>query len=115
MVDGSDTAAGTMTAPFATISHAQQVARKSSQKPVTVLVRAGIYYLQETLRFDEQDSGDASTGNTVYAAYPGEKVTLSGGSLLTGLKWKKAPAAPTVPLAPAGATAWLSRVRAVVR
>lgn len=76
---GSDTDAGTKEKPFATLARAQQAARKA--KGGGVIVRAGIYYLPETLVFTPEDSG------TEYRAAEGETVVLSGG-LKLDLKWE---------------------------
>ena len=56
-------------------------------KPVTVYLRGGVYTLSAPLVFLPEDSGTAKCPIT-YAAYPGEKVVLSGGRAITG--WKKA-------------------------
>ena len=77
--------------PFATIIHARDAirllkAQKPLRKPVTVYLRGGVYTLGATVVFLPQDSGTAKCPIT-YAAYPGEKVVLSGGRAITG--WKK--------------------------
>lgn len=74
--------------PFATLARAQQAVRELRQKgnlnrPVVVMVRKGVYYLNEPLVFTPEDSGTAQSP-TVYAAYPGEKPILSGGVALSG-------------------------------
>src|ERR1035437_10295666 len=61
---GSDSAAGTIAAPFATLAHARDEIRVRKGKgqlngPVTVFVRNGVYELTETLKFDQRDSGTA--------------------------------------------------------
>jgi parallel beta-helix repeat protein len=78
--------------PFATLAHARDAirsmqARKPLHQPVTVYVRGGVYTLSAPLVFLPEDSGTAKCPIT-YAAYPGEKVVLSGGRTITG--WKKA-------------------------
>jgi parallel beta-helix repeat protein len=80
--------------PFATLARARDAIRSMQtdsplSKPVTVYVRGGVYPLGSTLVFLPQDSGTAKCPIT-YAAYPGEKVVLSGGRAITG--WKKAAA-----------------------
>lgn len=57
-------------------------------KPVTVLVRGGVYPLAEPLVFTPDDSGTANAPVT-YTAYPGEKPVLSGGHSITG--WRTTP------------------------
>jgi hypothetical protein len=80
--------------PFATLARARDAIRslhagKPLHKPVTVYVRGGVYTLSAPLVFLPEDSGAAKYPVT-YAAYPGEKVVLSGGRTITG--WKKAAA-----------------------
>src|SRR5208337_5696798 len=59
---------------------AQEACRKCAKgsTPIRVLVREGTYYLESPLRFLPEDSG-TSEAQVIYAAYLGEKVTLSGG------------------------------------
>jgi parallel beta-helix repeat protein len=78
--------------PFATLARARDALRsmqagKPLHQPVTVYVRGGVYTLSAPLVFLPEDSGTAKNPIT-YAAYPGEKVVLSGGRTITG--WKKA-------------------------
>jgi len=77
--------------PFATLARARDAIRamqgKPPHKPISVYARGGIYSLSAPLVFLPEDSGTATCPIT-YAAYPGEKVVLSGGRLITG--WKKA-------------------------
>ena len=78
--------------PFATLARARDAIRSMQtrqplHKPVTVYVRGGVYTLSAPLVFVPEDSGNAKCPIT-YAAYPGEKVVLSGGRVITG--WKKA-------------------------
>ncbi len=81
-------AAGT-DGPFATLARSRDAIRAMQplRKPVTVHVRGGVYTLSTPLVFLPQDSGTPKAPIT-YAAYAGEKVTLSGGRAITG--WKKA-------------------------
>lgn len=76
---GSDSEAGTRERPFATLARAQQAARQT--QGAFVIVRAGTYYLPDTLRFTPADSG------TEYRAADGETVVLSGGAQLA-LTWE---------------------------
>ena len=74
--------------PFATLARARDAIRESKggqplDKPVTVLVRGGKYYLDETLVFTPEDSGTREWP-IAYQAYPGEKPILSGGRKLDG-------------------------------
>lgn len=84
---GSDSNPGTLKKPFATLQRAQQLVRRiAGKKPVTVSVRAGTYYLPQTLVFTSQDSGTARNP-VVYRAYRDEKPIISGGARLD-LKWE---------------------------
>ncbi len=86
---GDDRNPGTKAKPFATLFRAQSAVRdlkKRSTKPIRVIVRGGTYYLPEPLVYGSEDSGTAEAPVT-YAAYPGERVTLSGGRKLT-CQWK---------------------------
>jgi len=56
-----------------------------SPRPVTVLVRGGKYYLDETLVLGPEDSGTPDCPVT-WEAYPGETPMLSGGRRIAG--WK---------------------------
>jgi hypothetical protein len=83
---GNDTGAGTMAAPFATLERARDAVRElGSKKPVTVLVRAGTYFLDRPLEFKAGDSGTPGAPVT-YAAFPGDRVVLSGGTPIHGAK-----------------------------
>jgi len=78
--------------PFATLTRARDAIRsmqtgKPLGKPVIVHMRGGVYTLTAPLVLEPKDSGAAQCPIT-YAAYPGEKVILSGGRTMTG--WKKA-------------------------
>ena len=66
---GSDTNAGTITAPFRTINQAQTPATAGD----TIYVRGGIY----NERFIIWESGSSSARLTI-AAYPGEHVVING-------------------------------------
>ena len=97
--DGNDEWSGTLEAPnadgtdgpLASMEGARDAIRtlrenNSAQGPVTVLVREGIYRLTRTFTLEPQDSGRAGAEVT-YAAYPGERPTISGGRAITG--WTK--------------------------
>jgi hypothetical protein len=87
---GNDTNPGTPDKPFATVARARDAVRDKIaaglQADVLVMIRGGVYRLTETLVFGPQDSGTQEHSIT-YAAYPGEKVVLSGGRIITG--WKQ--------------------------
>ncbi len=82
--------AGATDGPFATLAKARDALRAlktSDPKAVlTVLVRAGTYYLPEPLVFRPQDSGTPQRPVT-YAAYPGEEPVLSGGRRIAS-EWR---------------------------
>ncbi len=84
---GKDTNPGTFAKPFATLQRAQQAARRmAGHAPVSVFLRAGSYYLSETLAFTPEDSG-TKAAPMVYQAYRNERAVISGGVRLSGLKW----------------------------
>jgi hypothetical protein len=82
---GQDADAGTLEKPFATLQRAQQAAR---QKPGTVFLRGGTYYLPETLVFTARDSG-TKDAPVIFQAYGGERPVISGGVKLDHLKWQR--------------------------
>jgi len=78
---GSDENPGTMAKPFATLEKAKSAVQeraKTSREPIRILLREGTYYLNQPLELGPENSGTAQAPVT-YAAYPGERVTLSGG------------------------------------
>ncbi len=96
---GDDTNPGTKEKPFATLTRAQDAVRQLKQTvqgAMTVLVRAGTYYLDEALSFSPEDSG-TSGGRVTYRAFPGEIVTLSGG---VRIEWGPLMAATLLSLLP---------------
>jgi hypothetical protein len=84
-VTGDDRNDGTQQAPFASLLRAQQAARAKGTS-VTITVRAGTYYLNDTLSFRPEDSGTAEA-SVIYQTFNGEQVTLSGGVRLD-CKWE---------------------------
>lgn len=78
---GSDTAAGTITAPLKTLQAAQTKARTLTG-PVTILLRGGTYYLGTTLALTAADSG------LTIQSYQGEIAEVSGAAGLGELKWE---------------------------
>ncbi|HXF60172.1 MAG TPA: right-handed parallel beta-helix repeat-containing protein, partial [Caldilineaceae bacterium] len=84
-VDGDDAQPGSEAQPFATLARAQAAvaaAKATSPGPITVYLREGAYYLAAPLSFGPGDSGTPDAPIR-YTAYPGERVTLSGGRRLT--------------------------------
>ena len=70
---GNDANPGTLEKPFASLQRAQQAVR---QKPGTVFLRGGTYYLPETLVFTAQDSGTQGRAGR----FPGLRRTSSPSS-----------------------------------
>ncbi len=94
---GSDNNSGSIEKPFASIYKAQEYIRhQRSIKPgnFTVILRGGVYELAKPISFNSQLDPDES-GPIEFKAYPGEKVTISGGKILTGT-WVKVPDHPSV-------------------
>eukprot|EP01043_Picozoa_sp_COSAG02_P022223 COSAG02_NODE_1149_length_14210_cov_40.850542_10_plen_510_part_00 len=82
---GSDSAGGSVDAPFRTIHRALAECRASSADAKNIVLKPGVHYLTETI-----DLGPADSGTTITAARgsaPGD-VVVSGGALLTPT-WKK--------------------------
>ncbi|MGD0904500.1 MAG: PDZ domain-containing protein [Terracidiphilus sp.] len=81
---GSDTNPGTLGRPLASLRRAQEAVR---QKPGTVFLRDGTYYLPEPLVFTAEDSG-TKDAPVVFQAYEKERPVISGGVKLEKLDWK---------------------------
>ena len=70
--------------PFRTLERVRdeirrrRASRADAARGATVSVRGGVYAFAETFCLDSRDSG-AAGAPVVYAAFPGEKVILSGG------------------------------------
>ncbi|MBR9705695.1 hypothetical protein GOV14_01545 [Candidatus Pacearchaeota archaeon] len=76
-ITGDDNNNGSMEYPFATIQKARETIRRTCANGVTVYIREGTYYLNETLEFDSRDSGVAGHPNK-YVAYQNEEVVIKG-------------------------------------
>jgi parallel beta-helix repeat protein len=77
--------------PFSTIERARDAVRelkrkRGLEKPVTIFIRGGHYFLKKPLILTVEDSGTDSSPIT-YSAYPGESPVISGGRSITG--WKR--------------------------
>ncbi|MBN2440927.1 MAG: hypothetical protein JXJ04_06265, partial [Spirochaetales bacterium] len=83
---GSDSNAGTLSAPFQTITRARDVVRTvngNMSGDIYVILRGGTYNVSGPITFEPRDSG--SNGYKIYyEAYPGEVPVLNGGTLVTG-------------------------------
>jgi hypothetical protein len=90
-MDGNDAWSGKLVTPnakgtdgpFATVAGARDAIHKLQADgplaaPVTIMVREGTYYQNDTLVFRPQDSGSKACPIT-YTAYPGEAAVISGG------------------------------------
>ncbi|MFB9278793.1 right-handed parallel beta-helix repeat-containing protein [Cohnella cellulosilytica] len=78
---GDDNNIGTIDRPFRTIGRARDEARKGTASMTgdfRIWIREGTYAQTEALVFDSRDSAPAGF-RIVYAAVPGESVTISGG------------------------------------
>jgi hypothetical protein len=84
---GDDQNPGTEAKPLASLAGARDRVRQwvaaGLQTNVQVLLRGGTYFLPETVRFDNRDSGTEAYSIT-YASYPGEKAVVSGGRRIAG-------------------------------
>ncbi len=94
--DGSDALSGRLPdradagddGPLATSTHARDAIREMRAEgqvdgPVTVRIRGGVYFIEETVRLGPEDSGTEGAPVS-YAAYPGERPELVGGRPITG-------------------------------
>ncbi len=83
---GSDSNAGTESAPFLTITKARDIVRTINGNmtgDIYVYLRGGNYSITSTITFAPQDSG--TNGYRIfYQAYTGEEPVLNGGTLVTG-------------------------------
>ncbi len=85
--EGNDSNPGTRSKPVYSFERAQLLARKiAGKKAVQVVFAKGTYYLSETIRFTNKDSGSENARITYKAEERGE-VVLSGGRLLK-LYWE---------------------------
>ncbi len=73
---------GSIDSPFKSIAAGVAAARKAAAPPATVVLRAGTYWLGETLILTPADSG------LTLRSYLGEDVIISGGVPLSFLDWK---------------------------
>src|SRR3989338_6453765 len=93
---GNDSNAGTsVSAPFRTIEKARDAVRAinaNMTQDITVYLMGGTYKLDQTLVFNQDDSG-TNGHNVIYRNYGSENPVIGGGMLLTGWvqegnKWK---------------------------
>lgn len=85
--DGSDSNAGTLEAPFATIQKARDVVRTAAASSgfagANVYIRGGTYELSSTITLGSADSGKEGA-RISYLNYPGEKPVIRGSQTITG-------------------------------
>ncbi len=87
---GNDQNAGTLGAPFRTVERARDAVRaktNSMQKDITVYLRGGKYFFDETVQFTEVDGGKNGR-QVIYQAYRNEKPIFEAGLSVKG--WKLA-------------------------
>jgi hypothetical protein len=76
--NGNNTSPGTLEKPFASLQRAQLAARKvAGREAVAVMIRAGSYYLPETLVLTAADSG-SKAAPVVWQAYQNEQPIITG-------------------------------------
>ena len=92
--NGNDQNPGTKGKPMADIGQALRKARElrrlsdpSVKKGITIILRGGVYSLEEPLVIRPEDSGTEESP-TIFEAAPGESPVISGGIKVGG--WKKA-------------------------
>ena len=82
---GNDANDGSFESPFLTFERAKQEVRAllvSINEPITVNIREGDYYMNESLHFTAEDSGTKITP-VIWQAYNGEEVRLIGADKLS--------------------------------
>lgn len=87
--EGKSGNAGTKNQPFLTLKEARQAIRtylqtdkNGGKQNIIVWIRNGTYELSESFELTKEDSGTEMC-RIVYQAYPGEKVTFTGGRILS--------------------------------
>ncbi|ADY52606.1 PDZ/DHR/GLGF domain protein [Pseudopedobacter saltans DSM 12145] len=84
-LNGSDRNPGTLSKPFATIAKAKLEALKFKNESVNIFLRAGVYYLDETLIFTIADSRKEGK-EVIISPYMGDEVVVKGSKKLD-LNW----------------------------
>lgn len=87
---GNDSNPGTEAQPFKSLTMARDTVRtknKNMDHDIVVYLRAGTYEIDQTLLFDERDSG-SNGHHVIYRNHPGEKVSVCGGKRIIG--WEQA-------------------------
>jgi len=81
---GNDKNNGSINQPFKSIKKALSAAKQLKNKNVSIQIRKGTYYLEETIQLQQKDISAKSIN---IESYPAEKVVISGGRKLE-LKWE---------------------------
>lgn len=89
--EGSDDNNGLIENPFRTIEKAKEAVRLllagNPKQNITVYLRGGNYFVEKTIRFNEQDG--STNGTIKYSGYKKEKAIIHGGIPIKGWeKWK---------------------------
>ncbi|MFW6218652.1 MAG: right-handed parallel beta-helix repeat-containing protein [Bacteroidota bacterium] len=88
---GSDNSPGTLDKPLQSISGARDMVRKlkneSPGNKIIVYFREGVYDVEQTIEFNESDSGN-SDNPVIYKNYNDEKVVFSGGKTVPSEAFK---------------------------
>lgn len=85
--NGNDSNPGSKAKPFATLQKARDAARATENKePIEIIIREGIYELEEILMLKPEDSG-TEEAPIIWRAAENEKVIISGGKTIRG-KWE---------------------------
>ncbi len=96
--------------PLATLQRARDAVRELATRrkgDVTVLIRDGVYQLDETVVFSRDDSAPDNSTIT-YAAYPGEHPVFTSAKLVTG--WRKLDTPPRQLAPEAHGKVWVADV-----
>lgn len=101
--NGNDENLGTEEKPVATLERARDLARRmrtQPAKPLSIMLRTGVFYLPETLILSQEDSGTQNAKLTI-AASPGHTPVISGGQKLE-LAWQSSADGVMQAVTPAG-------------
>jgi len=91
--------------PFATLQRAlNEIAKLKAQsagmltQPVTIMLRGGVYFLDEPVTITPEHSGNEKN-MLIICAYKDEKPVLSGGRKIVGWRWSPGLSSPFDPVA----------------
>ena len=82
--DGCDEHTGSMFTPVKTIERAKEIARENGID--MIVFREGKYEIEDTVKFNKEDSGTSDVPIT-YMAYPGENPVFYGGVYIDGTEF----------------------------